>query len=324
MYSLTAILHATDRSADSLRLEEREIPTPGPDEVLVRLGYSPVNPADLNVLSGTYGERLELPGVPGNEGAGVVRALGSAVTSCEEGDVVIAPRCAGFWQQYRCFPAAELVVVPPGISERDAAILSVNPATAWLMLREFVPLKAGDWIVQNAANSAVGQWVAQFAKARGLHTANVVRSQAAVDLLLELGADCCVLDVTNFANQLRQAITGPCPLALNGVGGENARQLTRALQTRGTLVTYGAMSRENLSVGGGQLIFKDLRFVGFWVSAWLRQASAVALQSLFADIAHTILAENLRFPQSKLFPLTALADAISASEAGGTKVLLEL
>ena len=139
--------------------EVRETPVPelGAHEVAVKLDFAPINPADLNVLEGKYGALPTLPAVPGIEGVAVVMQTGRAVDPSLVGKRVLLPHGFGSWRQTGVLAAQDLIVVSEDVPLEQAAMLRINPATAWCMLNEFKELKAGDWVVQNAANSGVGR-----------------------------------------------------------------------------------------------------------------------------------------------------------------------
>ena len=136
---------------------------------------APINPADLNAIEGKYPGRRELPATPGFEGAGVIVDLGANITDLKIGDLVILPHNLGTWREAVAVKASELVAVPPEIEPVQAAMLKINPMTAWRLLHDYVDLKRGDWLIQNAANSAAGRAVIQIARELGYKTVNVVR-----------------------------------------------------------------------------------------------------------------------------------------------------
>ncbi|KAM9034157.1 enoyl-[acyl-carrier-protein] reductase, mitochondrial isoform X2 [Sarcophilus harrisii] len=139
---------------------------------------APINPADINMIQGTYAILPELPAVGGNEGVGQVLEVGSAVTGLKPGDWAIpADAGLGTWRTEAVISEESLVSVPSDIPLLCAATLGVNPCTAYRMLCDFEQLRPGDSIIQNAANSGVGQAVIQIAAALGLRTVNVVRDR---------------------------------------------------------------------------------------------------------------------------------------------------
>ena len=197
--SLKAAIYETHGiPAEVLRIVDQPWPEPAPDEVVVKMTAAPINPADLNSIEGKYPVRPPLPATPGMEGAGVVVGLGSAVRSLAIGTRVILPHGLGTWREACAVPAEKLVVVPERIEPIQAAMLKVNPITAWRMLHDFVSLQPGDWLIQNAANSAAGRCVTQIARELGYKTVNIVRRAELVDELRTLGGDVVLLDGENL------------------------------------------------------------------------------------------------------------------------------
>jgi trans-2-enoyl-CoA reductase len=312
--------------AEVLRLEEAELPDPGPGQVRVRMERASVNPADFNLIEGTYGVKPTLPAVPGNEGAGVVEAVGPGVEGWAAGDRVVVPG-PGTWASRMNVEAARCTRVPPAVGAEFAAMLTVNPPTAWAMLHEFVRLEPGDWVVQNAATSAVGRCVIQIARALGWKTLNLVRRPEAVAELAVLGADAVEVEDAALPKRLR-AITGggPVRLGLNAVGGESAATVAKCLGPGGVLVTYGAMSRQPLKIPNGLLIFNDIRCHGFWMTRHYQTMGAEAKEAMFARLVELHLAGKLAVPVDAVFPLSGWAAALLRAGAEGRpgKVLLDL
>lgn len=279
------VFHEHGVPASVARCEELEVATPGAGEALVEMVASPINPADLNVLEGKYPVRPSLPGVPGIEGVGCVREVGSEVVEVSVGDLVLLPLGFGAWREAGVTRAAGLVRVPEGVSVEQAAMLRVNPASALRMLHDYVQLGDGDWIAQNAANSAVGRAVIEIGRVRGWRTLSLVRRAEAAGELQALGGDIVLLDDEAAPDALRAATVGaPIRLALNAVGGESALRLANALAPSGTLVTYGAMSRQPVRLPNGLLIFRDLRCRGFWLTRWSDQATGSERAGMFLEL----------------------------------------
>ena len=174
---------------DVLRVETQPWPKAVPGEAVVKMHGAPINPADLNQIEGKYPVRFPLPATPGFEGAGIVVDLGSGVTNVAIGALVILPHNVGTWREAAAVKASELVTVPPGIDPVHAAMLKINPMTAWRLLHDYVDLKKGDWLIQNAANSAAGRAVIQIARELGYKTVNVVRRMELIDELRAAHAD---------------------------------------------------------------------------------------------------------------------------------------
>lgn len=315
--------HEFGKPLGVLRLEELELPPLAAGEVRLKMLAAPVNPADLNLIEGTYGVKPPLPVVPGIEGCGEV--VESASPDFVAGDRAIILRRAGSWASHVQIAAEHLFKLPAGIDPQQAAMLKVNPATAWRLLTGFGQPEAGSWVVQNAGNSAVGRCVIALAKGLGIRTVSLVRREELREELLALGADEVFLD-EDAAIEAAKAKGLKPSLALNCVGGESALRLMNLLSSGGTHVTYGAMARRPLTVPNGLLIFKDLRFRGLWITKWIENATHEEVMEVYGKLAERMAAGELSMPVDRVFPLGKFADAITAlSEPGRNgKVLLEM
>src|SRR2546430_15212014 len=220
MESIDAAVYETHGNpADVLHVESRPWPTPAAGEVIVKMRAAPINPADLNQIEGKYPIRPEFPATPGFEGAGVVIDLGAKVTNVATGALVILPHNVGTWRDAVAVKADELVVVPAGIEPVHAAMLKINPMTAWRLLHDYVQLQKGDWLIQNAANSAAGRAVIQIAHELEYTTVNVVRRSELISELRAEGGDVVLVDSENLPREVEDVIGGPpVRLGLNAVG----------------------------------------------------------------------------------------------------------
>lgn len=316
----------TGNPAEVVELGQREMPAPQGHEVLVRIRYAPVNPADLNFIEGTYGRAAVPPCIPGHEACGEVVSVGPDVKSLIKDDVVIPLLGTGCWAQHLLAPEHAFAKVPGRIDRAQASMLRINPVTAWVILKEFAELELGDWVVQNAANSGVGRAVIQIAKRFGLRTLNLVRREELVTELKELGADEVVMDSEESLPQAK-AVLGkdPVKLAANAVGGDSAIRLMDMLSSEGTLVTYGAMSRRSLKVPNKFLIFKNLSLRGLWVTKWFEKATREQLYDVLEPLTEMILAGELVTAVDEIIPFQEHQRAITrAQESGrGGKVLID-
>ncbi len=300
--------------SEVVEMEESPDPSPKPGQVIAETLCAPINPADLNYVEGVYGRRPELPAVPGMEG--VVRiADPNGHERWMEGQFGIPINFTGTWQERFAIDADSLVPVPEGVAAEQLAMLKVNPPTAFLLLREFVDLSAGDWVVQNASNSVVGQCVIQLAKMRDIRTLNLVRDEAWIEPLTALGADAVLVDDENATGKAEE-ILGPSKarLALNTVGGDSALRLMTMLEPGGTHVTYGAMSRRSLKVPNRFLIFDDLQLRGFWVTRWAQQASPGEVLDLYGNLTEMMLSGELVLPVDKVYPVEEFREAITHAQ----------
>ncbi|MDX2112110.1 MAG: 2-enoyl thioester reductase domain-containing protein [Verrucomicrobiota bacterium] len=296
---------------DVLSLEEIALPDPGPGQALVKLLMASINPSDFGMVLGNYGKLKTLPAVAGREAVGEVVAVGSGVTDVKPGQRVRFPEDAGCWQTYCIAQVAELWPIPQDVPTELAAMAWVNPPTAWRLLRDG-HLGIGDWVIQNAANSAVGVFVIQMAKHLGLRTVNVVRREDLIAPLKKLGADVVVLDNDEYPKNIHKLTGGSAVhLALNSVGGESAIRLVKSLSEEGKLVTFGAMSFEAVRFPTRHLIFSDISLSGFWMDRWLRVHSRPRAQIMFDKIFTLMRTGALTAPVEKVYPLAGYKEALA-------------
>lgn len=306
------VYEAHGNPAEVLRVVDQPWPTPADDEAVVRMKAAPLNPADINSIEGKYPIRPTLPATPGMEGAGVVAEIGSAVRDVKVGDPVIVPHNLGTWREACAVKAEKLVVVPEGIEPVQAAMLKVNPITAWRMLHDFVPLERGDWFIQNAANSAAGRAAIQIGRELGYKSVNVVRRAGLEEELRADGADVVLVDNDQLREQVaEQAGAATIRLALNAVSGASALRMAKVLAADGTMVTYGAMSLQPLTIPNGMLIFKNLKFTGFWVNKWYDAATAEQRAETFAPLFQMAQRGLLQTKVDAIYSLTEVQAAIS-------------
>jgi NADPH:quinone reductase-like Zn-dependent oxidoreductase len=210
--------------------------SPGPGEVMVSIEASAINPADLLVIEGRYPGPKQLPARQGIEGAGKVLSVGSDVSDLSPGDPVML-LSRGNWVQRMTLAADQVVKIPDALDILQAAQMKANPPSALLMLRDYNDLKPGDWVIQNAANSAVGKHVIAVAKKSDIRTINVVRRDSLFDPLKSIGADLVVLEGDDLGERVRAAIgSDNLPLALDASGGDSSMHLAGCLSDGGVVV----------------------------------------------------------------------------------------
>jgi NADPH:quinone reductase-like Zn-dependent oxidoreductase len=307
-----------------------DLPDPGPPgegEVIVDMEACPINPADLLQFEGRYGAGPPpLPVFPGGEGVGIVREPGAGVMHLKAGDrVLLLFAGRGNWRTRLKARAASLFALPAA-DPLQLAMLTVNPATAQLMLTQFVKLQPGDWAIQNAANSGVGHGVITLARAAGLRSINVVRRSELVAGLKAAGADEVVIDGPDLAARVT-AITGKAgrpKLGIDAVAGEATLHLGASLADGGTIVNYGMLSGAPCAVHPGDVIFRDISLRGFWLSRWFATASPGERRATYAGLTELVAKGTIHVPVEATYPLDRVAEALAhaARERRGGKVLL--
>jgi len=299
---------------------------PGPGEVLLEIERSSINPADLLQFEGRYGAAPpKLPVWAGGEAVARVIEAGAGVTHLKAGDRVLALLAArGNWRPRTKAPAARLFALPEADIEQ-LAMLGVNPPTAWLMLHDFVQLAPGDWVIQNAGNSGVGQAVIQFARRLGWRTVSVVRRDEQVAALRALGGDLVLVDGPDLAARVIEATGGARPrLGIDAVAGEATRRLGRAMADGGIVVNYGMLSGDACALDPGDVVFRDVSLRGFWLARWFATVPLEQQHALYRQLGAAIADGALRVEVEAVYPLAKVTEALAHAARPGRsgKVLI--
>lgn len=285
-----------------------------PDSVHLQLLAAVIQPSDRGMIQGSYGKLKSLPSIAGREAVARVVAVGEQVENFKSGDWVRFPEHVGTWQTDCVVPAKDLWKIPAGILMEMAAMSFINPPTAWRILRD-ANLQEGDWILQNAANSAVGQFVIQMAHSLGFKTINTVRKADYISPLKELGADHVVLEESGYEKQINDLTEGAgVRLALNSVGGSSALRQIKVLGFGGQQVTFGAMTGEPIRFPTRQLIFNQIHLSGFWMDNWYRQNSRERVQIMMDRIFALMKEGKIKAPVAETFPLSRYKEALAADQ----------
>ncbi|KAG8451158.1 hypothetical protein GDO86_003427 [Hymenochirus boettgeri] len=310
--------------AQVLQLKNVDVAHPADYEVQVKMLAAPINPSDINMVQGTYAFLPPLPAVGGNEGVGVVVDVGRHVTSVRRGDWVVPVEAGlGTWRTEAVFSEASLMRVPSDIPLVGAATVSVNPCTAYRLLSDYETLRPGDSVIQNASNSGVGQAVIQIAASLGITTINIVRDReelpSLVRRLQDLGADHVITE-----DQLRKPemkdLFKKCPrprLAFNCVGGKNTTEMLRHLDYGGSMVTYGGMAKQPVTIPVSALIFKNVKLCGFWITQWKKERAHTdreEITKMIRDLCDLIRRGRLVPPPSTQRPLEDFSRALQDSQ----------
>ncbi len=298
-------------------IEVPEVGPPGPDEVVIEVEAFPINPADLLTITGAYAVRPPLPSTLGAECAGRIVAVGSSVRDLTVGDRVINLGRDN-WCQRRKVPATQALKVPADADVLQLAMLKVNPATALMMLRHYVPLRPGDWVIQDAANSAVGTNLIRLAKGDGIRTLNVVRREVLIEPLTAIGADAVMVDGDDLAERTPQATGGaPIRLAIDAIGGAMVLRLADCLAEGGTVVNYGLLSGQPCQLGAHHTVFKGITLTGFWLQRALTSMQRQDLEALYAELSRRVASGALRVEVEATYPIEEIKAALAHARREG-------
>jgi len=298
-------------------------------EVRIRVLAAPIHPSNLLQIAGNYGVDAVLPSTPGSEGVGRVLEVSTQVKHLSVGQLVLLAG-VGTWRDEVVAPATGFIPLPDLGSPSDEVIeqlsmTAINPLSALLMLSSYVDLKKGDWVVQSAANSAVGGYLIQLAKQRGIKTINVVRREGLAEDLMAKGGDVVLIDGPDLAKEITKATNNASvALAIDAVGGATFTRLVESLGDGATLVTYGALSGKPAVLNPATIIFKDVRMRGFWLYKWFQTASMAEKQAAFAQVIPLIASGALKANVDSRFTVAEIKQAVTRAAQRGRngKVLI--
>ncbi|MFU8865718.1 MAG: zinc-dependent alcohol dehydrogenase family protein [Rhodobacterales bacterium] len=315
-------VEATGNGRSDLQVVTKQAPAaPGPGEVTVDMLVLTINPADILMLEGRYGVRPPAPFIPGSEGVGRISAVGADV-ALKVGDIVM-PMPGNAWVEQITLPARQVVALPATVDLDQAAMLKANPATALVMFEDIVPLQAGDWVILNAANSAVGQNAVKVGQALGLRIACVVRREDAAQGLRDLGAAVVLVDDgTGAPPALPDG--AKARLALDAIGGAATERLASAVADGGTVVNYGLLSGESPRLSAHDLVFRGLTLRGFWLASWFGKAGATRIGQVYGQLVAWLGEGRIGAKVDARYPIGEAAEAVAhaAREGREGKVLL--
>ena len=248
---------------ESLKLIECPEESPGPEEAIVHIDAVGMHIADSLTARGT--EKLKtVPCIPGFEGVGSVKKVGAKVVGLREGDKVLLPMGTGAMTQQLKITASSLTKVPePYAPDEQLALITVNGFTAYFLLRDYLPLKEGDWVIQNAANSNVGRYLIALAKKEGFRTLNIVRRKSLIPELIELGATEVILDSDHMNKETLEKIHSKnIKLGIDAVAGEATEKLANSISEEGLIVNYGTVTKEMCHISFWSLFRKKITLRG--------------------------------------------------------------
>ena len=299
-----------------LRVEDSATPRPGQGEALVRVVASGVNFHDVNQRAGKS-RGAELPLIVGNEGSGVVEAVGPAVEEVRVGDRVTWVMHQGTYTTHAVVPSEKLVRVPGQIDVRVAAAIPMQGLMAHGLAFDAHPVRSGDVVLVQSAASGIGGLVSQIAKLRGaIVIGTVSRTEKVADAKAAGVDEVIVRSEGDVAERVRHASSGKgVSVAYDGIGKDTFQDSLDALRPRGALVIYGqasgpfpAIDTTWLSARGGITVTRVV--LGHFIPD--RLALLARMRDLFDWISSGKLTLNVR----QSFPLDEAARAHAAVESG--------
>ena len=225
-----------------LTMVDLPIPQPKPNEVVVKIAAAGVNFIDIYIREGRYPSPL--PFVFGQEAAGVVHEAGAEVKSFKPGDRVAYTSVRGAYAEYAAVPASQLVRVPEGVTDQQAAAALLQGMTAHYLSHSTYPLRQGDIALIHAAAGGTGLLLVQMAKSLGAVVIGTVGSEEKAKLVKEHGADHVILyHQQDFEAETKRITNGAgVHVVYDGVGQTTFEKGLNVLRPRGYMVLFGASS----------------------------------------------------------------------------------
>ncbi|SEE00303.1 MDR family NADPH-dependent oxidoreductase [Bradyrhizobium erythrophlei] len=314
---------AFGRAQDVVKLNEvPDVGSPGPNEVVVAVEAAPINNSDFMIIAGRYGYLPTPPATLGIEGVGRVVAAGSQVKNLKVGDRTLIPFTVPTWTERVKFTASWQRPLPEKADIQQLSMIGVNPATAYLLLTDFVKIPHSGWVIQNGANSATARAVIAVAKSLGLKTVNVVRREEVVDEVKSVGGDVVLVDGPDLAKRAAKETGGaPIVLALDVVGGASTLNLMNCLAPKAVLVIYSAMSGQPFSGSALSVIFNEVSVRGFWLGHWGKTATDEALARMYDHLVPMVASGAISAPVVGSYGLEGFPEAIAQASAFKGKVI---
>jgi NADPH2:quinone reductase len=306
-----------------LHLDEVPLPTPGADQVRIKIEASGVNFADVYNRTGQYA--ISLPAVLGSEAAGVVEEVGPGVGDLKPGDRVAYAQEPGAYAQFAVVPAWKVVKIPDRLDTRSAAAAMLQGLTAHYLTHSTYPLQAGQTALVHAAAGGVGQLLVQMAKRQGARVIGTVSTEEKAQLARILGADEVIRYTRDdFEAETRRLTRGTgVDVVYDSVGKMTFEKSLNCVRRRGYLVLFGQSSGAVPPLDPQVLNAKGSLFLTRPTLAHY-VATRDELQQRTGDLFGWIASGDLKVRIDRTFPLAQAAEAHRYLESRQThgKVLL--
>jgi NADPH:quinone reductase-like Zn-dependent oxidoreductase len=297
-----------------LKIEQVEVPSPGPGEVRIAVKALGLNRAEVMFRSGQYLEKPTFPARLGYEAAGTVAALGQGVQGLKVGDAVstvpaFSQNQYGVYGDTAIVPAVAVAKHPASLSWAEAAAVWMQYTTAYGALIDIAGLKAGDTLLIPAASSSVGIAAIQIARMIGATPVALTRRSSKRKSLLDVGAaDVIATEEQDLVAEAKRLTGGKgARIVFDPVGGPTIAKLTAAMAQHGILFLYGALSTEPTPLPLMEVIGKSLTVRGYVLFEITGDPQRLERAKKF--IVDGLSAGNLKPVIAKTFPLEQIVEA---------------
>jgi putative PIG3 family NAD(P)H quinone oxidoreductase len=308
--------------------EQRPLPQPGPDEILVKVKAAGVNRPDVAQRSGAYPPPPGASDLPGLEIAGEVVAVGSNAKRHKVGDTVMSLVAGGGYAQYCIAQDAQAMSVPPALSIREAGALPETLMTVWHNVFERGGLKPGETLLIHGGSSGIGTMAIQLAKAFGAKVFVTVGSQEKVDACLKLGADRAINYKTEDFVAVVKEETGKVGvnLILDMVAGDYVDRNYDAAAVDGRIVQIATLNGPKITANIAKVMVKRLTHTGSTLRPRSNADKAAMVAAIEAKVMPLLREGRVKPLMDSAFPLEKAADAHRRMETSAHigKIVLEV
>ena len=298
---------------DTLVIEERDDPAPGEGQLLVDIAAAGINFPDVLVIAGKYQVKVPPPFVPGNEGAGVVSAIGPGVTQFAVGDSVIINTRGGAFAEKCIADASATAPLPEDLSFEQGAGFTVTYGTSYHALKQSANLQPGETVLVLGAAGGVGITAVEIAKAMGARVIAAASSDEKLEFARSAGAD----ELINYSDvPLKEAVkelTGGegADVVYDPVGGELAEQAFRATAWQGRYLVIGFACGDIPKFPANIALLKEASIIGVWWGTWAMKNPQLQIQNMLA-MAQLIKEGTLTPRVTESYALDEYVDAFKA------------
>ena len=308
-----------------LQGEEVEVAEPKTGEAIVRQVAAGLNFIDVYFRTGLY-KVPAFPSAIGNEGAGVVEAVGDGVTEVAVGDRVAYCMSLGSYTQRRLIPAKQLVKIPREITEEQAAAAMLKGCTVQYLIRQTYPVQAGETVLFHAAAGGCGLIACQWLKHLGVRVIGTVGTAEKADLARAHGCDHpIVYTEENFVDRVKELTDGRgVPVVYDSVGRDTFNDSLECLQPRGLMVSFGNASGAVEPFAPALLAAKGSLFLTRPTLATYT-ATRADLEKTSADLFSVLSSGAVKAEVNQTYPLENAAQAhrdLEARKTTGSTILL--
>jgi NADPH:quinone reductase len=315
--SMQVVQHGAGGPPSCLVIGQTTIPTPLPDEVLIKVAYAGVNRPDCLQRSGSYPPPLGASAFIGLEASGVVQAVGAQVTDWKVGDRVCALTNGGAYAEYVCAAQGQVLPIPDGLSFLQAAALPENYFTVFVNVFMRGQLSAGESILVHGGSSGIGLTAIQLARAFGATVFCTVGSDDKAQACIKAGAHAAInyreQDFVTRIGELtdKQGVN----MVLDMVGGEYTDRNLKCLGQLGRLVQIAFLQGAKASIDMSPIMLKRLSFTG----STLRPRTSQEKQAIAIELKNKVwplLSQNKALPViHQVFPIDQAAQAHALMES---------